>query len=166
MTTPAGQISLSDVNVELGKNANDIISLNDDKVRCLAEVTGTISLNDLKNKTFISFASVPTYYSEYNPGSPVAAQWSFNSGGNGDVSGYSLPFQPFDWCPCGPIATYEITGNGGSTWISLGVGVTFGAYLDANSGSISGSFDIRLRKAGTTTVIASTVVSYDLDSGA
>jgi hypothetical protein len=166
MTTPTGQISLSDVNVELGKNATDTISLNDTKVRCLADVpSGAISLNNLKGKTFIVF-DFATFYSEFNSGGPASAEWIFNSDGTGEVRGYFAVFQAFEWCPCGPIATYEISGNGGSSYVTLTGSVSFGAFLDANSGSISGGFDIRIRKSGTATVIASAVVSFELDSGA
>lgn len=167
MTTPAGQISLSDVNVELGKNATDTISLDDAKVRCLAGgLTGTISLNDLKNKTFITLAGMPTFYTEFSPGSGVAAFWTFNGDGTGSVTGYFAPFAFFDWCPCGPIAAYEISGDGGSSFVSLTGSVAFGQSLEPFSGSASGGFDLRIRKAGTSTILASAVVSYELDSGA
>jgi len=168
MTTPTGQISLSDVNVELGKNATDAITLNDTKVRCLAgKPSGVISLNDLKGKTFIVF-NFTTFYSEFNRGGPVLAEWSFASNGVGALVGYNGLVESFYWCPCGTIATYEISGDGGATFVTIpsGSSVAFGAYLDANSGSTSGSFDIRIRKVGTTTVLASAVVSYELDSGA
>jgi len=54
MTLPAsGQISMSQVNTELGYASNAQISLNDAAVRALAGIpSGAISLNDLHGKTF------------------------------------------------------------------------------------------------------------------
>lgn len=52
MALPTGTISMSQVNVELGKNATATISLNDADVRALAErLTGTISMDDLRGKS-------------------------------------------------------------------------------------------------------------------
>jgi hypothetical protein len=52
MPTPSGQISLSNVNTEIGRSSNLQIDLNDSVVRNLAsKASGSISLNDLRNKT-------------------------------------------------------------------------------------------------------------------
>jgi len=54
MTTPSGQISLSDVNVELGCAVNACISMNNAVVRTLAGVGGAgtiIRMNDLRGKS-------------------------------------------------------------------------------------------------------------------
>lgn len=54
MPTPSGQISLSDVNVELSKASTAQVSLNDSDVRVLAQIVGsgtTISMNDLRGKS-------------------------------------------------------------------------------------------------------------------
>jgi len=52
MTLPAGQISLNDVNVELGYSGTTQISLNQSDVRTLAGVaSGQISMSDLQNKS-------------------------------------------------------------------------------------------------------------------
>jgi hypothetical protein len=53
MTLPTkGPISLSDVNIELGRPADAPISLNDPEVRALAGIPkGPISLDDLRGKS-------------------------------------------------------------------------------------------------------------------
>ncbi len=52
MTLPLGTISFSDMNVELGKSATAIISLNDADVRTLAGVaSGAIDFQDLQGKS-------------------------------------------------------------------------------------------------------------------
>ena len=54
MTTPSGQISLNDVNVELGLSGTTLITMNDANVRTLAGVGGSgtvISMQNLQNKT-------------------------------------------------------------------------------------------------------------------
>jgi hypothetical protein len=54
MTTPSGQISLNDVNVELGLTGTTLITMNDANVRTLAGVGGSgtvISMQNLQNKT-------------------------------------------------------------------------------------------------------------------
>ena len=52
MATPTGTIGMSDVNIELGKASNALITLNDADVRALAgKPTGTISMDDLRGKS-------------------------------------------------------------------------------------------------------------------
>lgn len=54
MPTPTGTISLSDVNIELGRSSTQTIDMNDSAVRNLAGVGGsgtTISMNDLRGKS-------------------------------------------------------------------------------------------------------------------
>jgi hypothetical protein len=52
MTLPAGQISLSEVNVELGLSSTALISLNDTAVRTLAGVpSGQIAMSNLQGKS-------------------------------------------------------------------------------------------------------------------
>jgi hypothetical protein len=52
MTTPTGQISLNDVNVELGLSGTTLISMNQTSVRTLAGVaSGAISMQNLQGKS-------------------------------------------------------------------------------------------------------------------
>jgi len=51
MTTPSGQIAASDINIELDRSPTNIVVLNGERVRRLANRTsGTISYSDLQNK--------------------------------------------------------------------------------------------------------------------
>lgn len=53
MALPTTEISMQDVNIELKKPATNQISLNDTEVRKLVgKPTGTISMNDLRGKTY------------------------------------------------------------------------------------------------------------------
>jgi hypothetical protein len=81
MTTPSGQISLSDVNTELGYSATALITMNDAAVRTLAGVGGSgtmISMQDLQNKSNIVVANLTI-------ASPTA-NYTLNTA---KVSGYS-----------------------------------------------------------------------------
>jgi hypothetical protein len=63
MPTPTGTISLSDVNIELGRSSTQTIDMNDSAVRALAGVGGSgtaISMNDLRGKS--SLAAVLNNY--------------------------------------------------------------------------------------------------------
>jgi len=98
MTTPAGTIHLSDVNVELGRPWNQTIQLSDSSVRSLAGVPGgAISLNTLRGKSSYTPMTVMTYedyqsYMSTSSGGTAAASPSVSvSGGSGGYS-YSWSF--------------------------------------------------------------------------
>lgn len=62
MPTPTGQISLSDVNLELSKASNALITMNDAAVRTLAGVaSGAISMNNLRGKSNITIVTNLSY---------------------------------------------------------------------------------------------------------
>jgi len=67
MTLPLGTISFSDMNVELGKSATAIISLNDADVRALAGVaSGVIDFQDLQGKSSVYAYTITTNQVDLN----------------------------------------------------------------------------------------------------
>lgn len=85
MTTPSGQIGLSDVNAELGYSPTALISMNDSAVRTLAGVGGSgtvISMNNLRgksNRVAVNLTiSASTY--NYNAYTAVSSNPGYNAG--------------------------------------------------------------------------------------
>lgn len=69
MTTPAGTISMSDVNVELSKASSALISLNDFDVRSLAaKPSGTISMDDLRGKSAVNYGTLTPNFTARSEG--------------------------------------------------------------------------------------------------
>ena len=59
MTLPSYTLSMSQVNVELNRPANQAISLNDGQVRSLAgSPSGAIAMNQLQNKSFFTVSNI------------------------------------------------------------------------------------------------------------
>lgn len=85
MTTPSGQIGLSDVNVELGFPSTTSINMNQSNVRTLAGVGGSgtvISMNDLRgksNRVALSLTISSSTYN-YNAYSAVSASPTYSAG--------------------------------------------------------------------------------------
>ena len=96
MTLPAGTISLSQVNTELGRSATATIDMNDAAVRTLAGVGGsgtTISMSNLQGKSAVTISLAQlqgTGFYEYTAGFGYVTL-TFNSNGtwsaNGSISG-------------------------------------------------------------------------------
>lgn len=109
----SGAISLSNVNVELGRSATAQISLGESAVRNLAGVaSGAISLANLygKSNITISLASVEGLYGNAYPGQTAYAEYGFFS--DGDVIGYTSYINTTaSW------ATPRTTGLGANYWI-------------------------------------------------
>ena len=67
MTTPSGQISLSQVNTELGFSSTAVITMNDAAVRSLAGVpTGAITMANLQGKSNTFLATISSNQTDLN----------------------------------------------------------------------------------------------------
>lgn len=101
MALPTGTISMSQVNVELGRGSTATISLNETAVRNLAGVSsGTISMNNLRGKSAVAFSpdggtttgsrvALDAYgstYAEVTIQCTQNATWTYTGGSGGGAS--------------------------------------------------------------------------------
>lgn len=110
MTTPTGQISLSDVNTEFGLPWTTQINMNNDQVRFLANrPTGQISMSDLRGKTWITFT--PEVGTELYDQQPAPGNAAFNLTCNVPVTWtYTGYFEP------GITNYFSTNGYTGTAW--------------------------------------------------
>lgn len=91
MTLPTGQISLSQVNTEIGYPSTQLISLNDTNVRILAQKpSGQISMSDLRGKAWLTQEMVLDWVQDNRN---TAFNWVF--GGSGDSRYVNNPYQRY-----------------------------------------------------------------------
>ena len=108
----SGQISMSQVNVELGKSATAQISLNDSDVRALAEKpTGQISMSDLWGKSVTP---------------EIIAIWN-NTFFSSSANFFQLPVITFDFLFTG-ILQIAVSGQSATNYTYAPNGVTTGQY--------------------------------------
>jgi hypothetical protein len=123
MALPTGTISMSQVNVELGRTSTASISLNETAVRTLAGVaSGTISMNNLRGKSAVSWSPAGTASA---PGQALSDM--FGGGGND--------------------ASVTITCNQAATWTYFESGSSEG-YADIASGNSATSITFTLPNYG------------------
>lgn len=177
MTLPAtGPISLSDVNVELGKAANAAITLNDTDVRTLAgKASGAISLSDLRGKSAATDGTVSlSGYQVNSYGTDQAASSSYTLSSTGDItftiSGDTNGTQDIgDWIsPKSGMANYEclatvtsgtLSGGIAGSWLSLDTPRSWSRNRTSIlTGQTSCTFTLQIRKVGTTTVLATATI--------
>jgi hypothetical protein len=153
MTTPTGQISLSDVNIELAKSATALITKNDTDVRTLAGKTtplSQITMDDLRGKTWD--ASKPTItITRSGSGTVISGQTititftiseavtGFTSGDvsvtNGSISGFS---------GSGALYTATFTPSAGVTGTAT-ITVPANSFIDANNNqNLSGTLSFQI----------------------
>lgn len=107
MTLPTGQISFSQVNVEILRSATATLSLNDSTVRGLAGApSGQISMSQLQGKTYVRYGTPGGSFS-----SPGFVYLSISNGMPGDSFQVDLFFNSGGGLP-GTIASGFLDGNG------------------------------------------------------
>lgn len=168
MTTPSGIISASDINIELGKTTTASMALNDSDVRTLAGVaSGTISYNDLRNKSAVQIFLQDDEYYAYQSYSGSTCQLRVGSDGY-IKSGFNFVYtNRYTWCnPTTAAGDYEVfaslvTSSSGATgtfgaWLDCSTNPTW-QVLDATSGGTSewATIDIQIRKKSTINTLAS-----------
>jgi hypothetical protein len=137
MALPTGTISMSQVNVELGRTSTASISLNETAVRTLAGVaSGTISMNNLRGKS---------------------AQATFSPAG-GTTAGTAVPLS--DLSGGGSAATVTITCSESATWTYTRSG-TFGTPATGSQTATSITFSL----TNTTTFIRSSTWTVSATAG-
>lgn len=117
MTLPTGQISMSQVNVELGLSSTAQISLNDSAVRSLAGVaSGQISMDNLRGKSAGGTFSPDGGTSS---GSPVAL-YDYKAGGaSASVTITCSATATWTWTRSGTYGTASIASGGTGTSITF-----------------------------------------------
>jgi hypothetical protein len=123
MTTPTGQISMSQIRLEIYGSATGSISLTDPNVRTLAgDPTGAVSMDDCQGKTFGGGGGGAT----------------FNPSANGTYSDTeTYPTNAFFTITCSSAATWTYSGGGS------------GGSVDHTSGSSSTSITFTLTASST-----------------
>jgi hypothetical protein len=136
MPTPTGTISMSDVNVELGRSSTTTISLNETVVRTLAGVaSGTISMNDLRGKS----SGPPSGTFSPDGGTTVGTAVYLSS----DVS-----FEEAEiiiTCTENATWNYTKTGSGGTEFVSVANGAVSSSIifrLDTTSGIVTRTWNV------------------------
>jgi hypothetical protein len=179
MTTPAGTISMSDVNIELGRSSTTAVNMNDTAVRALARKTsGTISMNDLRSKKFIDFTGftlIATGISGF--GETATADFTINS----DSNWYGTEYAGFgqttiysgNWIPTNEISVvddYEIRvqkTSGGTvsgtlnTWLNLADGPYSWSVTSSYPNSDAVTLQVDFRNAATTNIVETATVGLE-----
>jgi hypothetical protein len=188
MTTPSGQISMSNVNVELGRTSTSAINMNDPAVRALARkptANSIISMNDLRNKKFIDFPGFNvSVFGFPSFGESASAQFTiypyyetFFLGPEKNYAGFEISgFNTTvavegQWIPtevASVIDDYQIrvtkTSGGAvsgtlNTWLNLVDGPYTWEVSEFYPNSNAASLQVDFRNASTTTIVETGVVN-------
>ena len=171
-----GTITLNDVNVELGKSATAVITLNDTFVRATAKVaTGAISMSDLYSKTVATVVNTNLTVDVDQLGQASDAWLSFDSdGGTTEANGFGTSTDGTNWLSSlstGIGVLFEVQysglvdGSGTGTftgyttaWQRLDA-ATYPTLARLTYGTSTASYTYSIREVGTTTVLGTATVS-------
>jgi hypothetical protein len=175
MTTPTGQISLSDVRLEIYGSATGSIDMNDPNVYTLAGVASgsAISMSQLKGKTWNPVS--------LNGGSFLASGTTSSScayivGSNGFekriINGVTSNVH--QWLASGTAGSYQVmatktsgstpTGNALGVWITLSSDVEW-QVNQTGTGETTCTLSVQIRAVGGSTILASASVTLDAANG-
>jgi hypothetical protein len=124
----------------------------------------------------IDLSNVTPSLTQFSDGN-VSVEWKFRADGTGrSFIGGSI-VETWTWCRPTNSAyadNYELlfnfntnsTPDPGQLWYPLSTEPAGGAALSAQSGGQSGNFTFFVRRIGSTLILSSTTVSWELDSGA
>lgn len=176
MATPSGTITIQDINTELCRSPTASLNLNDSDVRHLAgKPAGAISMDDLRNKVFITASLQGGTYGDVGnrtPGAEASLSYSLTGGAEfvgGVNSGTLLNRSWITKAVCGGATSYQAKAEnlGGpaaigtyDTWIEINEATwTFTRYFDffVNNPETA-AFIVQIRKKSNFDVIASGIV--------
>jgi hypothetical protein len=172
-----GSTAGQSINLELSQSATAQVSLNDANVRSLAGVaSGAIIMPTNfygKSAVVISLTSQNAF--DFSGGARNAtAGYRLTSGGLAQIL-ENLTFTTVEtWCtPTGEAVNYEalvdnITGSGLTTgttgvWVALSTTQTWTLVATPGNGEIT-TFDVSVRRAGTTTVLDTATIYLEADA--
>lgn len=144
MVLPTGQISMSQVNTELGRTATASLNLNDAAVRSLAgRPTGAISLNDLRGK-----------------GSAVSVVYTGGAGSTSNLGTYTFNTVAIGTASTGRLVVATASTNAGYYPTTCTINGT--AMTKASTGNLSSALFYAVLSTGTT---ANFVVTMNTTAG-
>ena len=173
----SGAISLSNVNVELGRSSTAQISLGETAVRNLAGVaSGAISLSNLYGKSSVTVQLASAYSAIHYPLSGTAtAGFELNASGDVRTLQNTAYFDEGDWITPKSSAgnAYEAravrtagvnpSGTALNTWVPLGTTRLWSLASSTPGAFVTTTFTVDIRNASTQTILATTSVTLEVE---